>query len=102
VGELACEAIELPLLDYVGGGILITGNPALEVIDMGSLTRVEAINITTNESLSTIGGLPSLTTVSTTTAIANNQSLPQCEVDDIATRIDCGSCYDNDDAGVCD
>ena len=49
-----------------------------------------------------IGGLPSLVSVSSM-AIAGNAKLPQCEVDEIASRI--GGCtyrMDNGSTGTCD
>jgi hypothetical protein len=101
LGEFACQTLDLPLLDYVGGGILIGGNTSLRAIDLASLTRADSMTIASNDALETLGGLPALTSISTSMAIAQNPSLPQCEVDEIGARFDICSCEDNDLEGTC-
>ncbi len=100
-GETACERLEFPLLDDVGGDILISANPAVLEINLSSLSRAGSVNITTNEALTALD--MSQFTGADSVAIAGNPNLPQCEVDTIAARIGgCESCTQNNLEATCD
>jgi len=101
--EQACTSFKMPIVDYLGGEVVVGGNPNLLEVHLASLTRVLGITIAENPKLTTVGGLPSLTDVDETISITDNVSLPQCEVDEIASRLGaaCTSCTGNDEDGVC-
>jgi hypothetical protein len=104
LGEPLCKALNLPALDYLGGSLLIPGDQSLVSVDLSVLTHVGSMTINGNQSLLTLGGLPSLTTVDSTLVITENTSLPQCEVDTISSRFAEAcmmNCENNDLNGVC-
>lgn len=102
-GEQACASFLMPNIDYLGGALLVGANPELLEMNLDSLTRVGSITITENQKLTTLGGLPLLDEVDDIITITSNPSLPQCEVDEIASRhsATCTYCTGNDEEGVC-
>jgi len=101
--EALCTTLELPVLDYLGGDLLVPGASELLTIDARALTRVGSVTITNNPKLTTFGGFPQLVDVDSTLTITMNPSLPQCEVDALAARFAeaCTYCTDNNTSGTC-
>jgi hypothetical protein len=97
ITELRC-----PLLVEAVDGLSVVENTALVTISMDKLTTADKLTMFGNGELLTFGGLPSLTTVDFVN-ISMNAKLPQCEVDDLETRIGvCQNCQNNDAAATCD
>lgn len=74
-------------------GITIQNNPGLESIRLDSLESAVALNIFSNNNLTTLE-LPSLETIDYF-IVQDNESLPACQVDQIASRIDVGERQQN-------
>ncbi|HYQ17286.1 MAG TPA: hypothetical protein VEQ58_16050, partial [Polyangiaceae bacterium] len=60
------ERVSMPLLEHVAGFLFISGNPALEALELPSFVHADYRALT----------------------IRGNPSLPQCAVEEIAARLD--------------
>jgi hypothetical protein len=81
-------------------GLILTSNPQLESISLKRLKTAQSLSIAANDSLTSVGTLAAFTS-GAGLVIASNPALPQCAVDVIAARVECGSCGGNNTAATC-
>lgn len=96
--------LRLPALDTADTGVMITTCSLLQSVELNALKSVtQELNISMNNELLKLNGLPKLKSVPTLRVLLNPK-LPQCEVDAIATRLGSATtctCVGNDSSATC-
>lgn len=95
-------------LATVEHGLTVRLNPALETLEgLKSLTTVGTLDIGANQALTRLDGLQKLATVKRKLTIHDNRKLPECQADDLVSRIGkgareeaCDRCSGNERYGV--
>jgi hypothetical protein len=98
------QVLSLPALETADTGVMITACSVLPRFDLRALQTVgNELNVSLNDALLTLGGLPALTSA-VSLRMVDNPMLPQCEVDAIAARLGSGThctCSANDTNATC-
>jgi hypothetical protein len=109
VGQLTFVALPsldhifLPALNTVGGLMIVACDALTELKADALQATTGGLNVALNPKLSTLHGLPALTSIEGSISVRKNPALAQCEVDDVLVRAGrgCDGCDGNDATAVC-